>query len=167
MGKNACPLPPPLAGKQGRGAARRRRRLSGGPGLGGVHGEGEKGEWASGNPFPTLIWAGAQLGGRSTAAGGDGQRWLRRRRCKAEEGARGAGQVCGGAEVRGVPIYRRGMAVARGGRRWPGSAAINGAPASRSGVVHDSRRRRDVSGSGTASKREASTWRWQQWRGAR
>ena len=33
--------------------------------------------------------------------------------------------------ARGVPTYRRGMAVARGGRRWPGLAAINGAPASR------------------------------------
>ena len=54
--------------KQGRGAAH-----GGGPGgLGGGHGEGEMGEKTSGNPFPTLIWAGAQRGGRSTAACGNG-----------------------------------------------------------------------------------------------
>ena len=47
--------------KQGRGAAH-----GTGPG------EGEKGERASGNLFPTSIWAGAQREGRSTAVGGDG-----------------------------------------------------------------------------------------------
>ena len=78
-----------------------------------------------------LSRAGAEQRGGATRAGDGERRWLRRRCCKAEEGARGAGQVCGGAEVRGVPIYRRGMAVARGGRRWPGSAAINGVGAAR------------------------------------
>ena len=137
MGIFALSSSSPRAEKQGRG-----RRVAGGAraaalGLGGGHGEGEMGEKTSGNPFPTLIWAGAQRGGRSTAACGNGQRWLRRWCCKAEEGARGAWQVCGGAEVRGVPIYRRGMAVARGGRRWPGSAAINGAQALQSDVARD------------------------------
>ena len=53
------------------------RRVAGGAraaalGLGGGHGEGEKGDKTTGNPFPTLIWAGAQRGGRSTAACGNG-----------------------------------------------------------------------------------------------
>ena len=39
-----------------------------------VKGRGKKGERVSGNLFPTSIWAGAQRGGRSTAAGGERQR---------------------------------------------------------------------------------------------
>ena len=70
----------------------------------------------------------------STGASSGEQRRLRRRCCKAEEGACGGCAGSWRAGVRGVPIYRRGMAVARGGRRWLGSAAIIGAPASRRGV---------------------------------
>jgi len=68
------------------------------------------GEKTSGNPFPTLIWAGAQRGGRSTAACGNGQRWLRRRHCMV------------------VPhLYSRGKAVEGGGIGRGQLAAINGA----------------------------------------
>jgi len=68
------------------------------------------GEKTSGNPFPTLIWAGAQRGGRSTAACGNGQRWLRWRHCMV------------------VPhLYSRGKAVEGGGIGGGRLAAINGA----------------------------------------
>jgi len=60
-------------------------------------------------------------------AGGDGQGWLRRRCCKAEEGARGAGQVRGGAEARQGSLYSRGKAVEGGGIGGGQLAAINGA----------------------------------------
>ena len=76
FGQKALLLSLPMLENRG-GAARRRRRVAGGAraaalGLGGGHGEGEMGEKTSGNPFPTLIWAGAQRGGRSTAACGNG-----------------------------------------------------------------------------------------------
>ena len=111
------------------GACRRRPDL-GAQGEGGGREEGEKREEVGEVRLLYLSRAGAEQRGGATGASGGEQRRLRRRCCKAEEGAcRG----CAGswrAGVRAVPIYRRGMAVARGGHRWPGLAAINGAPAS-------------------------------------
>ena len=102
MGNFALPLPP-ADRKTGEGGGTRRRPW----GLGSGHGEGEKGERASGNLFPTSIWAGAQREGRSTAVGGDGHGG-------SGSGARGR-EVLGWAELRVVgapgvllgPFYRR------------------------------------------------------------
>jgi len=51
-------------------------------------------------------------------------------------------------------------------RRWSGGAPVVAGRrplmalrASRSGMTRDSRRRRDISGSGTVCRRKASTWR--------
>ena len=52
MGNLALPLPP-ADRKTGEGGGAWRRPW----GLGGGHGEGEKGERASGNLFPTSVWA--------------------------------------------------------------------------------------------------------------
>ena len=49
---------------------RRRRSWPAALGVGGGHGEGEKGEEAMGNLLPASIWAGVQRGGGATEAGG-------------------------------------------------------------------------------------------------
>ena len=55
MGKNACPLPLPLSGKQGRGRWAPAAALAGGPGHGGSRGQGGKREGAMGSRFPSPI----------------------------------------------------------------------------------------------------------------
>jgi len=99
--------------------AHRRRPDSGAQGEGGGREEGEKREEVGEVRLLYLSRAGAEQRGGATGASGGEQRRLRRRCCKAEEGARGGCAGSWRAGVRGVPIYRRGMAVARGGRRWP------------------------------------------------
>ena len=109
-------------------------RGGGGPcrrpwGLGGGHGEEEKGEGATGNLFPASIWAGAQRGGRSMAACGEQQRRPWRRRCGLGRRARGGGGSRGGGGLRGAPIYRRNKAVeGRGSGARPArvAAGFNG-----------------------------------------
>ena len=62
MGKNTRPLPPPLAGKQGRGGATPAAPEAGGLGLYGASGGGEKREEEVGVRFPYLARAGGGTG---------------------------------------------------------------------------------------------------------
>jgi len=75
MGKNTRPLPPPLAGKQGRGGATPAAPEAGGLGFDGASGGGEKREEEVGGsiPLPSSSWAGAGRWGDES-----GRRWPRR-----------------------------------------------------------------------------------------
>ena len=81
MGKNTRPLPPPLAGKQGRGGATPAAPEAGGLGFDGASGGGEKREEEVGVRFPYLARAGVEQGGGATRAGGGGHGGSRWRRC--------------------------------------------------------------------------------------
>ena len=115
-----------------------RRRKAAGPGRcgGGAAGSrwwlglGENGEGSEGTLLLSSPWAGMERGGRPTAAGGEQQMRLWRRRCGLGRKAHGGGGSCGGRELREGAIYRPGEAVERAGQvagwRAP-RTAINGA----------------------------------------
>ena len=159
MGKNTRPLPPHLAGKQGRGGATPVAHEAVGLGLYGASGGGEKREEEVGVRFPYLARAGVEQGGggreraavATTALGGSAARPERR-----GTGAAWLVEVDGREErlFIGVARWWRGEAPVVAGRR-----PLMAPRTSRSGVTRDSRRRRDVSGSGTVSRRKASRWR--------
>ena len=75
MGKNAYPLPPPLAGKQGRGGVTPAVPEAGGLRLDGASGGGEKREEEVGGsiPLPSSSWGGVRrLGGGDYGSGATG-----------------------------------------------------------------------------------------------
>ena len=109
------------------------RRWGAGAGSLGCHGGrgvGRNDEGDEGIPFPSSPWAAVERGVLATGAGGRQQWSLWRRRWGAGvEGWRWQAS-CEARGQRAGPIYRRGEAVEREGRRLPSSTAINGGLAS-------------------------------------